>query len=120
MFSEPDKKTNINWNTISSNEDLDELLERSKQRPQLIYKHSTICSFSRMAQGELISAADEIEKKADINYVGVIETRPLSNKVSQVLGIRHESPQIILVKNGEAIWDASHGGVKGSTILQQL
>jgi len=120
MFSEPENDTGVTWNTLSDDNDFKKMLERSRKRPQLLYKHSTICSFSRMAKGELISASEDIREKADINYLGVIESRALSNKAAQQLGVRHESPQIILIEEEEAVWDTSHGGVKGTNILKQL
>jgi len=119
MFKEPDK-TDVQWNTISTESELVRVIEQSHSKPQIIYKHSTICSFSRMAQSELMASSEEIEQKADSNYLGVIESRPISNKVSSELQVRHESPQVIIIKNGEAVWDTSHGGVRGNAILDQL
>jgi len=121
MFSSPNEAdTDLNWNTVETEEDLENIWQRSEERPQVIYKHSTICSFSNMAKNELAAKSDEIKEKADINYLGVIESRPLSKKVASDLGVRHESPQVIVVKEGKAIWDASHGGVRGKSILEQI
>ena len=121
MFSEPTQSdADLNWNIIETEKDLENIWQRSEERPQLIYKHSTICSFSSMAKNELAAKSEEIQEKADINYLGVIESRPLSKKVASDLGVRHESPQAIVVKDGKAVWDASHGGVRGKSILKQL
>ena len=121
MFSGPtDSDTDLNWNIIESEEDLENIWQQSGKRPQIIYKHSTICSFSSMAKNQLAAKSEEIQEKADINYLGVIESRPLSKKVASDLGVRHESPQAIVVKDGKAVWDASHGEVRGKSILQQL
>jgi bacillithiol system protein YtxJ len=90
-----------------TNEDFEQLLADSQDRPVFLLKHSTRCSISagrwRMYQGY----ADR-EARAAFCRVLVIEDRPLSMHVAQETGIRHQSPQAILFHRGEPVWDASH------------
>lgn len=108
------------WNSISGNEDLQTILERSAKHPQLIYKHSPSCSVSFIAKQELDSNVQELNKSVDLYLVNVIQERAVSNMVAQELGIRHESPQVILLKDGKVVWEGSHWQVKGEEILAGL
>ena len=108
------------WNQLTEEGQIDQILEQSKNQPQLIYKHSARCSVCWFSKSELENAADEIGSQADMNFVDVINSRNVSNKLAEVLGIKHESPQVILIKDGEAIWHDSHGSIKGAKVLEQL
>ena len=108
------------WHTLQSESDLEAVLEASKDQPQLIFKHSTSCFISAGAKRELEQATDDISTHADINYVGVIQQRPVSNAIASRLDITHESPQLILVENGEPIWDLSHGAITGQRVLEKV
>ena len=77
-----------------------------------VFKHSTRCSFS----ASIYQKVDAFSKETgtDINLVLVIEDRPLSNKIEEVTGIRHESPQMFIVKNGNVIDSVSHTRIDAS------
>src|SRR6185436_10749147 len=92
---------------LRRNEDLERLLEESKEDPILIFKHSTQCPVSSAAYDEFLefsSHAGEIR----CGVVLVIENRQVSNTVAAKLGVRHESPQVIVVENGRQTWNATH------------
>lgn len=108
------------WNTITEPTQFDEILEKSHQQPQLIYKHSHRCSVCFVAKGNLEKASGNIQNHADMHFLNVVHNRELSDHVATELDVRHESPQVILVDDGEVIWHASHGSIDGDKIMEVL
>jgi bacillithiol system protein YtxJ len=94
--------------TLNEIQDIDKIIELSHGKFQLIFKHSTVCPISRMSYEKMLAEYPLLEDQADLYYLGVIEQRPLSNYVAEVLNIRHESPQLLVVRNGECIFNESH------------
>lgn len=91
---------------------LDALIARSNETPVWLFKHSLTCGVSGHAWSELQRFADE--SPADGPVFAVIEiqvARPVSNAVAERTGIRHESPQIFLLRQGQVAWQASHYGI---------
>ncbi|MFZ5815925.1 MAG: bacillithiol system redox-active protein YtxJ [Bacillota bacterium] len=90
-------------------EDLTAVLAESARQPVLIYKHSTACAVSSRAYREwqafLTSPEADRVRHA---WVRVIEERPVSLALSQRVGVAHQSPQALLIKEGRALWHASH------------
>jgi bacillithiol system protein YtxJ len=95
---------------LRENKDLEELLEKSKTDPVLIFKHSTQCSISDAVYQEF-ERFTQTAGELPCGLVLVIENREISNAVASRLGVRHESPQAIVVKNGKAEWNASHWSI---------
>ena len=93
---------------LRQHRDLEQLLQRSKTDPVLIFKHSTQCSVSDQAYEEFTRF---LENAGDLacGVVLVIENRDISNAIAARLGVRHESPQAIVVKDGKPEWNASGG-----------
>lgn len=98
---------------LSKWEDLEELHKKSFEFPEglLIFKHSRRCSISAMALNRFSRKWEYDPEKFPIYYLDVIGQRNISNEVSVKYGIRHESPQILLVKNGICTYNASHMGI---------
>ena len=97
------------WKEISSMEQWNQAKEDSSGHPIVILKHSTACPVSFNALREY-EAYLEREPNETVEYrlVKVIESRPVSNQIAADLGVKHESPQIICIKNSENYWNASH------------
>lgn len=76
----------------------------------LIYKHSPICGVSALAREEVVRFA-EANPAVPVYQVDVIEARGLSRRLAEGLGVRHASPQVILLRGGTAVWATSHLGV---------
>lgn len=96
---------------ILSETDVDQLLSDSHQKPVLILKHSTSCPISANAYKVFQQFARDSElsaSKLDFSLVKVIESRPASLYLAEKVGIKHQSPQVLLIENGGAIWDDSH------------
>ncbi len=106
------------WLTLDTKEGLQELIAASHNQPQAIFKHSTRCSISSMAKNRL----DRAGKPDGITlyYLDLLKHRELSNDVADVFGVMHESPQILLIKNGECIYDESHSGISMGELSEQL
>ncbi|MDB5191059.1 MAG: pyridoxamine 5-phosphate oxidase [Segetibacter sp.] len=108
----------MNWIELDSEKQLQEIKEKSKQKPQVIFKHSTRCSISSMAKSRLDRSEDI--KDADVYYLDLIAHRTLSNAVAQVFNVYHESPQVLVIKNGECVYDESHMGININEIKDNL
>ncbi|MDZ7691939.1 MAG: bacillithiol system redox-active protein YtxJ [Balneolaceae bacterium] len=115
-----DSENNDIWNKASELGDVETILQKSNEKPQLIYKHSHRCSVCFLAKEELEGVADEINDIADLYMVNVIHERDLSNRIASELNVRHESPQVIIVKDREVRWKGSHWEVKGDEIWKSI
>jgi bacillithiol system protein YtxJ len=106
---------------LNSTEDFETCLARSEHEPIFLYKHSTACSVSAAARQRLLSYLSAApEGIPPFHMVKVIESRPVSNRAAEVLGVRHQSPQLILVHGRRALWDTSHGQITADSIAQAL
>jgi bacillithiol system protein YtxJ len=99
--------------------DLEQLLERSKTNPVLIFKHSTQCPISGEAHNEFMNFAEAAEGLQS-SVVLVIENRRLSDEIAQRFGIRHESPQALLIKDRRVVWHASHWAITSESLSNAL
>jgi bacillithiol system protein YtxJ len=98
----------IKWSSLASVAEVHELVERSHQQPCLIFKHSTRCSISSMAKLRLESSWDFEPEVLAPYFLDLISNREVSSFVAEHFEVYHESPQILLIKNGECTYDASH------------
>ncbi|MGF1669872.1 MAG: bacillithiol system redox-active protein YtxJ [Balneolaceae bacterium] len=108
------------WNIPETENEVDEIFERSSDRPQLIYKHSNSCSICWFSKSEIESAFESISKYADCHFVNVVRSRPLSNYIASRSKIIHQSPQVLIIHNGIAVWNTSHGSIRAYAVLEQL
>ena len=106
---------------LTTVDQLQALLDRSAERPQLILKHSSTCPISGNAHSQVLRYLDGTPA-TDVDYslIVVQKARPLSNEVAQRLGVRHESPQALLVRDGAATWNASHFDITVATLTSAL
>ncbi|MFT3936005.1 MAG: bacillithiol system redox-active protein YtxJ [Chitinophagaceae bacterium] len=107
----------MNWIPLISENQLDNIITDSANRPQLIFKHSTRCSISSMAKNRL--ERGEQPGNIDFHFLDLIAYRSLSHKVAEVFNIEHESPQALLIKNGKCVYDESHSGITMDEIEEQ-
>jgi bacillithiol system protein YtxJ len=97
-------------------EQFDSLLAESTERPLLLFKHSESCGTSFEALDELIDHLNEERLPARYAIVTVQTHRELSNAVAKRLGVRHETPQALLIRDARVIWSASHFRVTGGAL----
>lgn len=111
FFRSKSKEQNeITWNILEHVHDLDELDQHSHSKPVLLFKHSTRCSISAMALSRFERQYHN-EANFDIYFLDLIARRDVSDSIEDRYGIRHESPQVILVKGGKAVYHNSHNGI---------
>ena len=102
----------MNWNVLKDEETLETIIEESKGQIVLIFKHSNRCSTSAMAIGRFERNWNEEEMKNIKPYfLDIIRFREVSNKVVGLFGIMHQSPQVLVIKNGKCIYNISHMGI---------
>lgn len=112
------KSNKMDWINLNSVEQLTEINEKSKNKTQVIFKHSTRCSVSTFAKRILSDEySDEIKKNADVYYLDLIAFRKISNSIANYYGVVHESPQILVINNGECTFNASHSDVSFKSAL---
>ena len=104
------------WIKLSSQQDLEHLIADSEEAPVVIFKHSTRCSLSAMALNRL----NEATKNIDIHIIDVISHRDISNLVVQKFHVSHQSPQLIVVKQGNCSFHASHMDISATMVLEQI
>lgn len=107
----------MNWIYLTSATQMQEIKEKSKTKPQLIFKHSSRCSISSMAKSRL-ERSDQ-PQNIDFYFLDLINYRSLSNNISEEFNVWHQSPQILLIKDGKCIYDESHSDIRMEDILQQ-
>lgn len=108
----------IQWNQLHAEEQLEGIVQDSFQTPQLIFKHSTRCSLSAMALNRM--EREGMHPTLTYHLLDLIAFRSLSQTVAQKFSVYHESPQVLLLKNGECIYDESHLAIDPSEIREQL
>ena len=99
----------MNWIPLKTIEELDLIQQKSFTNPQVIFKHSTRCSISSMALGRL--EREESPLNIDFYFLDLIAFRNISNAVSEKFQVPHQSPQILVIKNGRCIFDESHNSI---------
>lgn len=111
----------MNWNKLTQAGDIEEIKALSKEKPVLIFKHSTRCSVSSMSLDRLLRNWKEEDKEKVVPFfLDLIAFRDLSDRVEDEFGVAHQSPQVILIKNGVAVYENSHFGISYPEIMDQL
>lgn len=117
--SEQGSSANINWKMLANVAQLDELIEESKHHPVLIFKHSTRCGISRMTLKRFESEYD-LEDKVMLYLLDLLQHRNISDAIAQRFNVVHQSPQVLLIKDGESVYDASHEAISVSELNQVI
>lgn len=108
------------WKNLNSINQLEDIQVESKDKLTVLFKHSTRCGISLHAKHKLES--DWNFKEGDLNfyYLDLLNHRDVSNEIAQRYNVVHQSPQIILLKGGEAIFDTSHNAISTKAIKSYL
>jgi bacillithiol system protein YtxJ len=109
--SEAEEKKSIPWNQLTSMEQLEVISEESKTIPVAIFKHSTRCGISRMVLNQFESNYEVDPKQMKLYYLNLLGYRNISNEVEIRFQVFHQSPQLIVVKNGNTVHHASHHSI---------
>lgn len=108
--SEPKEEKTLPWIPLKSVSQLEEIKEKSNTKTQVIFKHSTTCGISRMAMRQFVSDYD-VDANIDLYYLDLLSYRDVSNETGHKFQVLHESPQLLVVKNGVVVEHASHGSI---------
>lgn len=98
----------IRWIPLTQNKQIQNIIESSYQKPSIIFKHSTRCSISAVAKYRLESTWNFDETELDVYFLDLLRYRAVSNEVSEKFDVYHESPQMLLIQQGQCTCDASH------------
>lgn len=109
-----------NWNPITTEQDVLNILEKSMDTTQIIFKDSVTCGISAYAKERLINGSDLLTAKADFNYLDLLSYRSVSNFIAEELNVIHQSPQIIVLKNKEVVYKTSHHSIQADEIAKHL
>ncbi|WP_323027060.1 bacillithiol system redox-active protein YtxJ [Gelidibacter japonicus] len=99
------------WINLNSMEQLDGIVEKSKTKPQFIFKHSTRCGISRMVISRFKNDYQISGNEADLYYLDLLDYRAISNAIADRFQVMHQSPQLVIIKNGVAVAHESHSGI---------
>jgi bacillithiol system protein YtxJ len=109
-----------NWKPLEHLIQLDAITEQSFQKPQVLFKHSTRCSISTMALNRLMRLNPDFYQQADFYYLDLIAHRDVSAAIAERYHVHHESPQVIILKQGDATYDASHMEITVDELLSEV
>lgn len=104
------------WKFIESEDDLKNAIDESFKRKVVIFKHSTRCGVSRMVLKNFENEVQNDDKGATFYFLDLLKYRPISNQIEQKFGVHHQSPQMLVLQNGESIANASHSSVSTKLI----
>lgn len=108
------------WYKLESIEQLEMVIEASEERPQIIYKHSTRCHTCADILKDLNKSLPELEKKAGMLFLDLLSRREISNEISSRFDIVHQSPQVLVIHKGKAVFTAEHWDIKPEILLSKL
>ena len=109
------------YQDIQSVNALEALMQTSHEQPVLFFKHSNACPISSRAFGEFQKYLETAATDGVRHALIVVQTaRAVSNKLEELTGIQHESPQVIIVRDGKPVWDESHFRLKSETLTAAI
>jgi bacillithiol system protein YtxJ len=104
-------KKELPWNALTTLNELDDIKDKSSTKTQLIFKHSTRCGISRMVMNQFERDYSFSENDFDLYYLDLISYRDVSNEIASQFNVFHESPQLLVIKNGIVAANNSHGAI---------
>lgn len=118
LFKETESKEEkiLPWQRLESLDQIKDIQRRSGDKAQLIFKHSTRCGISRMVLNQFVEQFELSEDEADLYYLDLLSYRQVSNEVGYTFKVIHESPQLLIIKNGQTVAHASHGAINAMEI----
>lgn len=120
LFSSSKPKAIFPWKNIESIQMLDELVSLTQDNAVLIFKHSTRCSISMMALTRFESEWDLNISNCDLYFLDLIAHRDISNKIAEITGVIHQSPQVIVLRKGEVLYEESHNSISARDIKKEV
>lgn len=105
----------MHWIHLTDEEQLKQIISKSQLRPQVIFKHSTRCSISAVA----LQRMQKVSQPSDIDFyfLDLLAYRNLSNLIATTFKVHHESPQVLLIRDGECVYEESHLAISMDEIV---
>lgn len=120
IFNRNSAELHGQWLSLTDEAQLQSIIKASHQKPQVLFKDSTSCGISAGVKHGLVSDWSTIEDKADFHYLDLLSYRSISNKIAEVSGVTHQSPQVIIYHHGVVIAETSHHAISVSFIERAL
>lgn len=98
----------MNWKPITSVNDVNDITERSHGVPCMIFKHSTSCPISSIAKMRMEGSWDFTPEEMEVYYLDLLRYRDISRFIADHFAVHHESPQVLLIRDGICTYDNSH------------
>lgn len=114
------KDTNVQWIALRNNSQLEDIDRNGSNKPQLIYKHSTSCGISSMVLRRLEQLMQKVGGEADLYFLDIHRHREVSDAIAGRYKVRHQSPQLLILKQGKLLAAASHGAIAEVDLSQYL
>ncbi len=113
--NQEEKTAKMNWTPLEDLGQLNEIISLSSEKPVVIFKHSTRCSVSRMVLKQFENEFD-LEGKVTPYFLNLLEHRDVSNAIAEQFKVVHQSPQLLLIKNGMSVYDVSHSAIDATEL----
>ncbi len=110
----------MNWIDLTSENQLGAIVEQSHLKPIVLFKHSTRCVISTTAKSRLERNWNFAPDEIDAYYLDLLNHRAISNKIAEDFAVNHESPQLLLIRNGECVYAESQLGISVDDLRTQL
>lgn len=108
----------MNWISLESAQQLSEI--KQQKGYSIIFKHSVRCATSLMAKRRLEMDRLSLPQNLPLYFLDLIKHRDISNQIAQDFHVHHQSPQLLLIKDGQCILDQSHGGISVEEALEEM
>ena len=118
LFKSSSNELPAQWHTLNELGQLKDIDSASTNKPQVIMKHSTRCSISSAALHRLNQGVSQLAEQADVHYLDLISHREVSNEIERHYGVRHESPQVLVIENGKVSRHLSHNAIRPEAVLE--
>ncbi|MGV9004267.1 bacillithiol system redox-active protein YtxJ [Flavobacterium sp.] len=109
--SQPEESADKFWKILENSEQLEEIKKISFEKPVTIFKHSTRCSISRMAWNQFQKHYNISSENMEVYFLDLIEYRSISNGIADDFQVQHQSPQILVIKDGVCVFTTSHESI---------
>ena len=122
LFNSSDNEktiSKIEWKQLTNLEQLNEIKAESNSKPVAIFKHSSRCIVSRMALKQFENEFD-LKDKVTPYFLDLLEYRGVSNEIANCFEVEHQSPQLLLIRNGKSIYDVSHNSIDAEDLKRHI
>ena len=118
--SKDTSSSSIEWNDLTDLKQLEEIAEESVETSIIIFKHSTRCSISRMALKNFEKEYNIQEDSAKPYFLDLLEHRDISNAIASQFNVEHQSPQLLLIKDGKVVYHTSHSDIDAEAVKDKI